>query len=56
MFLLQKAMIGPPNAKYAFPTQVMDFLRLLEPNDVKGETREVIIHSSVTFLHYTTNS
>ena len=37
---LLTADVGPSNAKYAFPSSVLDFIRFVCPGDIKGEIRD----------------
>ncbi|CAB4022474.1 Hypothetical predicted protein [Paramuricea clavata] len=32
--------VGPDNSEYAFPREVLQFLRYIAPGDIKGEIRE----------------
>jgi hypothetical protein len=36
---LRKSNIGPAGSTYSYPEVVLDFIRALAPNDVKGEIR-----------------
>ena len=41
IYFTQRKEIGPENCEFAFPAEVLNFIRHLVPGNIKGEIREV---------------